>query len=96
MAAGRSRKRYVLLFTNAPTDTETRREFTRLILEQHPSLDRKKMVWLERGLIVRTDIEHLAEMKAVSALRVGETKMVTKSASGSISKLKRMASESRR
>ena len=96
MAAGRSRKRYLLFITSAPTDTETRREFSRLMLEQHPSLDRKKMVWLERGLIIRTDADHLAEMKAVSALRAGETEMVTKSVSGSISKLKRMASQSGR
>jgi len=92
MVVGRKRKRYVFLSSSEPTDEETRREFTRLVLERHPSLEKKKMLWLDGGLIVRTDVEHLIEIKWGPAFRVGHAELVTKSASGSISKLKRMAS----
>ena len=92
MVVGRKRKRYLFLSSNGPTDAETRKEFTRLVLERNPSLEKKKMVWLDGGLIVRTDVEHLVEMKGGPAFRVGGTELVTRSASGSISKLKRMAS----
>jgi hypothetical protein len=93
MVVGRKRKRYLFLASSGPTDEEARKEFTRIILERHPGLDRKKMVWLDQGVIVRTDPEGLLEMKWGPAFRVGATELVTKSASGSISKLKRMASD---
>jgi hypothetical protein len=92
MVVGRKRKRYLFLSSSGPTDAEMRKEFTRLVVERHPSLEKKKMLWLDRGLIVRTDVEHLIEMKWGPAFRVGDTELVTVSASGSISKLKRMAS----
>jgi len=93
MVAGRKRKRYLFFSSSGPTDAESRKEFTRLVLERHPGLDRRKMVWLDGGLIVRTDVEHLIEMKWGPAFRVGETLLATERASGSISKLKRMASD---
>ncbi|MDA4123049.1 MAG: hypothetical protein OK456_07720 [Thaumarchaeota archaeon] len=92
MVVGRKRKRYVFLETSNPTDVEVRKELTRLVLEKHPSIDRKKMVWVERGLIVRTDPEHLIEMRTGDRVKFGETEMVSRLTSGSISKLKRMAS----
>jgi hypothetical protein len=93
MVVGRRRKRYLLLASKGPTDEETRKELTRLVLERHPGLEKKKMVWLDGGLIVRTDAEHLIGMKWGPPFRVGEAELVSASASGSISKLKRMASE---
>ena len=92
MTVERKRKRYLLLCSSAPIDEESKKELTRLILSRYP-LEAKRLVWLERGLIVRTDVVQLEEMKRGLALRVGEVELATKSVSGSISKLKKMAKE---
>jgi hypothetical protein len=63
----------------------------RLILERYPPMPRKRIVWLENGLIVRTDNVRLAEMKESLALKVGETELQTWRVSGSIGKLKRLS-----
>jgi len=89
MTVGRKRKRYLLLTSGTSVGTEEQKELTLLILERFPDMERR-LVWLERGLIVRTDAERLAEVKVALALKVGEVRLETKSVSGSISKLKRM------
>jgi hypothetical protein len=89
VTVGRKRKRYLLLTSNRQIDAEARKEFTRLIVERFPDIERK-LVWLDSGLIVRTDVERLAAMKAALALRVRDVQLETRSVSGSISKLKRM------
>ena len=86
---GRNRKRYLLLTSNRTIDPQTRSELNRLILERYPHFERK-LVWLDKGLIVRTDLRNLPGMKVALALTVGETQLQTRSVSGSISKLKRM------
>jgi len=94
MVVGRRRKRYVLLTSAAQMDAETRKELTRAVLERYPELG-KRMLWVDGGLIIRTDIEPLTEMKGGPAFRVGQVELSASLASGSISKLKRMASGGR-
>jgi len=90
VTVGRKRKRYLLLRSGRPINEDARKEFTRLILQRFPDIERK-LVWLEEGLIVRTDVERLSAVKAALALTVGDIQLETRSVSGSISKLKRMA-----
>lgn len=90
MAVGRSRKRYVLFSSSRATDAESRKGLVELMLARHPSLERKKMVWVEHGLIVRTDVTRLAEVKGSPPLRLGDVTLTAARTSGSISKLKRM------
>jgi hypothetical protein len=52
------------------------------------------MVWVGNSLIFRTDQLRLPEMKLSLVIRFGEVTLAPRSASGSISKLKR-AAESR-
>jgi hypothetical protein len=63
----------------------------RLLLQRYPDLDTKKMVWVGNSLIFRTDQLRLPEIKLDLVIRVGGVSLVPKSASGSISKLKRAA-----
>jgi hypothetical protein len=51
------------------------------------------LVWLERSLIVRTDNRRVEEMKESLRLKVGGVQLVGRRVSGSISKLKKLASE---
>ena len=90
MVVGRKRKRYVLFASSGQTSPEERKELSRLILERHTAVD-KKMVWMDQGLIVKTDAAHLIEIKGGPVLRFGEIELVARCTSGSISKLKRMA-----
>ena len=61
-----------------------------MIFERYPDLGKNRVVWLRDSLIVRTDHLRLAEMEQTLAMRVGETALVTRRVSGSISKLKRL------
>jgi hypothetical protein len=61
-----------------------------MIFERYPDLGKNRVVWLGDSLIVRTDHLRLAEMEQALAMRVGETALVTRRVSGSISKLKRL------
>ena len=94
MVVGRKRKRYVLFACSGQLNSELRKELTRLVLHRHPDLE--KLVWLDGGLIAKTDTTHLVEIKGGPPFRTGKVELSAKSASGSISKLKRMASDSER
>lgn len=85
------RKRYIILRSDGPVDAETRKEFTRMVRERYPDLAKNRLVWLEDALIVRTDQNRLKEMERTLALRAREVQLVPMRASGSISKLKRLA-----
>jgi hypothetical protein len=85
------RKRYLLLSSEEVVGPSEQKEAVRLLLERYPDLDAKKMVWMGNSLIFRTDQLRLPEMKLNLVIRVGGAKLVPKSASGSISKLKRAA-----
>ena len=61
-----------------------------MIFERYPDLEKNRVVWLRDSLIVRTDHLRLPEMEQTLAMRVGETALVTRRVSGSISKLKRL------
>jgi hypothetical protein len=61
-----------------------------MIFERYPDLGKNRVVWLGDSLIVRTDHLRLPEMQQALAMRVGETALVTRRVSGSISKLKRL------
>ena len=61
-----------------------------MIFERYPDLGKNRVVWLRDSLIVRTDHLRLPEMEQTLAMRVGETALVTRRVSGSISKLKRL------
>ncbi len=87
----RRRKRYLLLTSDGEVPQESRPDLTRLLLRRYPDLDPKKIVWVGRSLIFRTDQLRLPEMKASLVLRLGELTLTPKMASGSISKLKSAA-----
>jgi hypothetical protein len=61
-----------------------------MIFERYPDLGKNRVVWLKDSLIVRTDHLRLTEMELTLAMKVGETTLVTRRVSGSISKLKRL------
>ncbi|MDA4113411.1 MAG: hypothetical protein OK474_05125 [Thaumarchaeota archaeon] len=61
-----------------------------MIFEMYPDLGKNRVVWFGDSLIVRTDHLRLPEMEQTLAMRVGETALVTRRVSGSISKLKRL------
>ena len=90
MTVHRARKRYLLLSSDRPVDAETQKEFTRMIFERYPDLGKNRVVWVKDSVIVRTDHIRLAEMEQTLAMRIGETALVTRRVSGSISKLKRL------
>jgi len=87
----RKRKRYLLLTSETDVPLESRAELTRLLLQRYPDLDPKKMVWVGKSLIFRTDQLRLPEMKLSLVLRLGDLTLTPTMASGSISKLKRAA-----
>jgi hypothetical protein len=87
----RKRKRYLLLASETEIPKESRVELTRLLLQRYPDLEQRKMVWVERSLIFRTDHVRLPEMKLSLVLKLGDVTLIPKMASGSISKLKRAA-----
>lgn len=91
MTAGRARKRYLLLSGERPIGGEGQKEITALIFERYPDLERKRVVWVNGSVIVRTDSLRLEEMKESLALRAGGVKLETRRVSGSIGKLKRLA-----
>jgi hypothetical protein len=61
-----------------------------MIFERYPDLGKNRVVWVKDSVIVRTDHIRLAEMEQTLAMRIGETALVTRRVSGSISKLKRL------
>jgi hypothetical protein len=61
-----------------------------MIFERYPDLGKNRVVWLRDSLIVRTDHRRLTEMELTLSMKVGETSLVTRRVSGSISKLKRL------
>jgi hypothetical protein len=61
-----------------------------MIFERYPDLGKNRVVWVKDSVIVRTDHMRLAEMEQTLSMRVGETALVTRRVSGSISKLKRL------
>ena len=61
-----------------------------MIFERYPDLGKNRVIWVKDSLIVRTDHIRLAEMEQTLSMRVGETALVTRRVSGSISKLKRL------
>jgi hypothetical protein len=85
------RKRYLLLSSDKEVGLAEQKDAVRLLLQKYPDLDQKKMVWVGNSLIFRTDQHRLVEMKLSLELRVGDVVLSPKSASGSISKLKRAA-----
>lgn len=85
------RKRYIIFRSDRPIDQEKQKELTRMIRERYPDLAKNRVVWLEDGLIVRTDQDHIMEVQKTLALRAGEIQLVPMRVSGSISKLKRLA-----
>jgi hypothetical protein len=85
------RKRYLLLSSDKEIGLPGQKEAVRLLFERYPDLDPKKMAWVGSSLIFRTDQLRLPEMKLNLVIRVGEATLSPKSASGSISKLKRAA-----
>lgn len=87
----KKRKRYLLLTSEVDVPQESRAELTRLLLQRYPDLDQRKMVWIGRSLIFRTDQLRLPEMKLSLALRSGDVSLTPRMASGSISKLKSAA-----
>ena len=91
MTAPQKRKRYLLLSSESEVGPEERKEAVRVLLQRYPDLDQKKIVWVGNSLIFRTDQFRLPEMKLGLVIRLGEAVMRPRSASGSISKLKRAA-----
>ena len=91
MTHPQKRKRYLLLSSETEVSPEAQKDAVRLLLQRYPDLDTKKMVWEGNSLIFRTDQHRLVEMKLNLELRVGDVLLLPKSASGSISKLKRAA-----
>jgi hypothetical protein len=87
----RKRKRYLLLASETEIPKESRAELTRLLLQRYPDLDQKKMAWVGKSLIFRTDQVRLPEMKLSLVLKLGDVTLTPTMASGSISKLKRAA-----
>lgn len=85
------RKRYVLLTADGEVGPEAQRELLRVILERYPVLDRKKTVWVENSLIIRTDQLTLPEIRENLAISAGGVSLTPRLSSGSISKLKRVA-----
>jgi|GEM_PF-2456635 hypothetical protein len=61
-----------------------------MIFERYPDLGKNRVVWVKDSVIVRTDHIRLAEMEQTLSMRIGETALVTRRVSGSISKLKRL------
>jgi RNase P/RNase MRP subunit POP5 len=61
-----------------------------VILEAHPELSKNRVVWFNGSLIVRTDHVRRREMELSLSMKVGDTALVTRGVSGSISKLKRL------
>jgi hypothetical protein len=94
MTHPQKRKRYLLLSSEKEVSPSDQKEAVRRLLQRYPDLDMKKMVWVGNSLIFRTDQLRLPEMKLSLVIRFGEVTLAPKSASGSISKLKR-AAESR-
>jgi len=87
-----ARKRYLLLSGDQPIEPDTQKEISRLVFETYPNLAKNRVIWYEGSLIVRTDQLRLAEMEQTLAVKVGDTKLMPRRVSGSISKLKREAS----
>ena len=91
MTARRSRKRYLLLSGERPVDGEGQKEITGMIFQRYPDLQKKRVVWVNGSVIVRTDNVRLDEMKESLSLRGGGVKLSPRRVSGSIGKLKRLA-----
>lgn len=83
------RKRYVMLAAARELDPPEKKEAVRLLLQMYPDLDPKKMVWVGKALIFRTDQRTLPGIKLSLEIRVGDATLRPARASGSISKLKR-------
>lgn len=91
MTRSERRKRYVLLASQRELDPLEQKEAIRLLLQIYPNLDPKKMVWVGKSLIFRTDQRTLPGIKLSLEVRVGDVTLSPTRASGSISKLKRAA-----
>ncbi len=89
---GKKRKRYVLFTLGSEPSSEIREEFTRLLFKRYPVLSKTAVVWLNNGVILRTDIASFKGMREeVPQLHLGDFRVHALSSSGSISKLKRLA-----
>ena len=89
---GKKRKRYVLFTHVSRPSRDVMDEFTRLISKRYPTLSKSAIVWLDNGVILKSDNNTFKEMREeVSQLHLGEFSVQALSSSGSISKLKRLA-----
>jgi len=85
---GPRHKRYLLLTSEEKIDEPTRKGLSEVIAKRHPEVLRKA-VWLERGLIVRTDNVEVDEVRAALEVGFGEVSLKSALTSGSIGKLKK-------
>ena len=87
---GPTHKRYLMLSSAAQIDEQAKRDLEAIISKRYPQL-LKKAVWLERGLIVRTDNVELESVKAALEVTAGGVSLKPTLTSGSIGKLKKAA-----
>lgn len=88
--SSRARKRYILFMptTGAKAQWAVRNGFNRIILGRYPMLN-KKLIWLGKGLIIKTDTALVLSLKAeLPKITVCDVSLRPVLTSGSIKKLK--------